>query len=555
MLYLKTASYLLRSLFLAMSVLLTCQVHALQLSQPSLQSQLGQPLKLEVLISDLSVQEAQDFQVVLADDKVYQTAKIDRVGGLDNMTLSLIKRGDDGYVLQIAGTEPLLSPYVDVLLEFRWASGRSFRNIGFPLSGTLNNTPSGLVAAESTPSPLSAPSPTAASTPTAQTPKPSTLPQDSAAPAGTPKNTTALPESGKSIEVQRGDTASGLILATETDNVSLDQLLVTMLRNNPKAFVDNNVNRLKSGVLVTLPTPEEARQVDRQEARQSIRLQAQDFDAYRAQLAASAPGTPLANANQREASGGLKAQVNKNGTTAKDQLTLSKPGVTDADNISKQLEEEQTAKRAEELAKNASELDAISKAASKMEATAGLNFSYFEAQYEIAMVWVKRHAFELIGALALLAAALVTFSLVRERRSVAPTPSSDDASEMVYMQDQLHHSAHELNLDFDLDLPQNTNTGDLPPVTPAATPNATSTHQPGNAAPFQVIQPASRTTHTAVNDFANMGEDPFQVRLELADELWKLGQKQTGRALAQEVADQTNGETRERAMRWLTERA
>jgi hypothetical protein len=181
--------------------------------------------------------------------------------------------------------------------------------------------------------------------------------------------------------------------------------------------------------------------------------------------------------------------------------------------------------------------------------------SHFETQYEIAMVWVKRHAFELIGALALLAAALVTFSLVRERRSVAPSPASVDAAEMDYMQDQLHQSAHELNLDFDLDLPQNTKTNDLPPISPAATPNATSAHHPGDTAPFQVSQPASRTTHTAMNDFANMGEDPFQVRLELADELWKLGQKQTGRALAQEVADQTNGETRERAMRWLTERA
>jgi predicted glycosyltransferase len=59
----------------------------------------------------------------------------------------------------------------------------------------------------------------------------------------------------------------------------------------------------------------------------------------------------------------------------------------------------------------------------------------------------------------------------------------------------------------------------------------------------------------AMHDNAPMGEDPFKVRLELADELWKLGQKQTGRALAQEVADQTHGETRDRAMRWLTERA
>jgi hypothetical protein len=50
------------------------------------------------------------------------------------------------------------------------------------------------------------------------------------------------------------------------------------------------------------------------------------------------------------------------------------------------------------------------------------------------------------------------------------------------------------------------------------------------------------------------GEDPFVMRLELADELWKLGQKQTALALAQEVADQTHGETRDMAQRWLKDR-
>ena len=51
------------------------------------------------------------------------------------------------------------------------------------------------------------------------------------------------------------------------------------------------------------------------------------------------------------------------------------------------------------------------------------------------------------------------------------------------------------------------------------------------------------------------GEDPFLMRLELAEELWSLGQKQTAMALAQEVADQTHGETRELAQRWLKDKA
>ena len=546
MLHLNTPTSSLRGIVVALSVLMSSQAQALQLGQPVLQSQLGQPLKLEVQISDLNAQEAQDFQAVLADETVYQTAKINRVAGLDNITLTLSKRSDDVYVLQMLGTEPLVSPYVDVLLEFRWATGRSFRNIGFPLSGTLNNTPKGLVAAEPAPAPA------------INAPRPAPLPKDPAPVAKRSEAATALPEAGKSIEVQRGDTASGLILATDTDNVSLDQLLVTMLRNNPKAFVDNNVNRLKAGVLVTLPSPEEASQVDRQEARQSIRLQAQDFDAYRAQLASAAPGTKLADSNQREASGNVTAQVNSNSPAPSDQLTLSKPGTTDADQASKQLEAEQTAKRNEELAKNASELEAISKAATNAEEGTGPDFSGFEAQYQAAMVWVKRHAFELIGALALLAAALVAFSLMRERRSSAKARQEDEANEMDFMQEPSAQGHAGLNLDFDLDLPQHPAHGNLPPAAPTAAPSPTASPSHSNAAPFQVIQPtsaASLAPHMAMHDNAHMGEDPFKVRLELADELWKLGQKQTGRALAQEVADQTHGETRDRAMRWLTERA
>jgi FimV-like protein len=545
MLHLNTPKSPLRGVVMALAFLLTSNAQALQLGQPALQSQLGQPLKLEVQISDLTAQEAQDFQAVLADETVYQTAKINRVAGLENITLTLTKRSEDVYVLQMLGTEPLVSPYVDVLLEFRWATGRSFRNIGFPLSGTLNNTPKGLVAAEPAPAPA------------INAPRPAPLPKDPAPVAKRSEADTALPEAGKSIEVQRGDTASGLILATDTDSVSLDQLLVTMLRNNPKAFVNNNVNRLKAGVLVTLPTPEEASQVDRQEARRSIRLQAQDFDAYRAQLASAAPGTKLADTNQREASGNVTPQVNSNSPAPSDQLTLSKPGTMDADQVSKQLEAEQTAKRNEELAKNASELEAISKAASNAEEGTGLDFSGFEAQYQSAMVWVKRHAFELIGALALLAAALVAFSLMRERRSSAKARQEDEANEMDFMQEPSAQGNAGLNLDFDLDLPQHPAHGNLPPTTPSATPSPTASPNHSNAAPFQVIQPtsSSRAPHMAMQDNAPMGEDPFKVRLELADELWKLGQKQTGRALAQEVADQTHGETRDRAMRWLTERA
>lgn len=528
-----------RSLAMTLAILTVCNANALQLGQPVIQSQLGEPLKIEVQINDLNAQEAQDFEATLASATVYQAAKINRANGLDNVQINLIPKGKDVYVMQILGTEPMVDTYVDLLLEFRWASGRGFRNVGFPLSGTINNTAQAPAPATDAPPPAAAPVAAPANNSSGKKPRPSPLPQDKPANAA---ETTAAAEStpGQDYKVRRGDTASQIVLSHPTGDVSLDQLLVTMLRNNPRAFVDNNINRMKAGALVKLPTVEEARTVDRQEAKASIRLQAKDFDAYRAQLAGQIGQTKLADNSEREASGGVKSQLKNNENPPADQLTLSKPGATDADQVSQQLEKEQAEQRNQEVAKNVSELGEISKAAAKMQEGVPTSMTALKAYAEQAMVWLRRYAFELIGILAVLAAVLVTLSLLRDRRRSAQERDDNTDEDLDFLQDTTpHQPAPELKLDFDLDLVP----GNPSPVNSGPPPAPSTTQMSG----MQRVAPAA--------DPVTPDEDPFQVRLDLADELWKLGQKQTGRALAQEVADQTHGETRERALRWLNERS
>ena len=47
---------------------------------------------------------------------------------------------------------------------------------------------------------------------------------------------------------------------------------------------------------------------------------------------------------------------------------------------------------------------------------------------------------------------------------------------------------------------------------------------------------------------------PYQVRIDLADELWNLGQLHTSRALMEEVANEASGADKEKAVKWLAER-
>ena len=554
--------YNLRCLLILFLATLAGHALALQLGRPQIQSKLGEPLKLEVQVSDLSAQEAQEFQASLANATVYQAAKIGRVAGLDNVRITMVRKGDDLYLLQFQGAEAITEPYVDLLLEFRWASGRAYRNLGFPLSNGQAPEPSA-VASNDPPSannlppiPADKPAPVAVPPRPAPLPPPTKEPATKAAPKPKADKPVAekpvtnkpdpgvLTKSGETIEVVRGDTASKLMMTYSVGgDVSLDQMLVSLLRNNPKAFVDNNVNRLKAGALITLPTEEEVAAIDRKQAREDIRLQALDFDAYRSQLAGQVGKTKLADANERESKGGLKAQVDNKAEKSSDQLTLSKPGASDADKVKQNLESEQAAQRNQEVSKNVTELDAISKAAGKMQDGLSSSMPNLPAGAQDFVAFLKRYMFELIGLIAVVAAILVSISLLREKRRQQHKPEDDDTdldfkSANVPSQDK----PQDMKIDFDLDLPPRSAPS---PVAPAPSVNAPSVN-----APYRQTAPVSSMPN------ANpLSEDPFQVRLDLADELWKLGQRQTGRALAQEVADQTHGETRERALRWLQERS
>ena len=547
----------LRCLFTLFLATLASHAMALQLGRPQIQSKLGEPLKLEVQVSDLSAQEAQEFQANLANATVYQAAKISRVAGLDNVRITLVRKSDDLYLLQFQGAEAISEPYVDLLLEFRWASGRAYRNLGFPLSNGQTPEPSSVASndpptASSLP-PIPADKPAPVAVPPRPAPLPSPAKEPSAKAGPKPKADKAIAEkpaakkpdsgvltkAGDSIEVVRGDTASQLMMTHSVGgDVSLDQMLMSLLRNNPKAFVDNNVNRLKAGALITLPTEEEAASIDRKQAREDIRLQSLDFDAYRSQLAGQVGKTKLADASEREAKGGLKAQVDNKAQKSSDQLTLSKPGAGDADKVKQNLESQQAAQRNQEVSKNVTDLDAISKAAGKMQDGLSSSLPNLPAGAQDFVAFLKRYMFELIGLIAVVAAVLVSISLFREKRRQQHNPDDEDTDlDFKSGPDSSRDNAQEMKVDFDLELPPRSAPS---PVAPSPSVNA----------PYRPSAPATSMSHTSP-----LSEDPFQVRLDLADELWKLGQRQTGRALAQEVADQTHGETRERALRWLQERS
>ncbi len=533
---------------------LATQALAIQISSPVLYSRQGEALKLSFLITEVSAVEEEGLKVALAATKVYQSTQIAKVDGLDDIKFEINKQADGTFKVLMTGNQPMPQAHADLIIDLEWASGRRYINLGVDFEESATKSAPAPDEKPQTAQPVPEPAPpTAPAEKTVAEPaktepsqdKPAPAPEASTSaqtPAATPAETAspASPEaSANSIEVKKGDTASKLLLAHPVQGVSLDQLLLAMLHMNPSAFVNDNVNRLAAGALITMPTADEAGTYDPKQARESIRLQATDFKTYRASLAAKVPNAKQANASKRESSGNLKADVAASAKAPDDQLTLSKPGDTEADNLSKQLQEEDAAKQAKEVQDNLSQLGQLSQAMGRFKEGFVAKFPMLSATYDQSMVWVKRHVFELIGGFALLIALLVSYSVLRERKK----DDNEEVDHHVHDEQDAHDGneqayARELDLPPELNLNLDLDSVSQPSPAPAAA--AQTKFDPPAPARQNVIDP---------------GEDPFLMRLELADELWKLGQKQTALALAQEVADQTHGETRDMAQRWLKDRS
>ncbi|MFX4729020.1 FimV/HubP family polar landmark protein, partial [Acinetobacter baumannii] len=71
-----------------------------------------------------------------------------------------------------------------------------------------------------------------------------------AAPAAAPAR---APAADGTYEARRGDTLRRIATENAPSGVSLDQMLVALVRANPDAFDGGNMNRLRAGRILSIP--------------------------------------------------------------------------------------------------------------------------------------------------------------------------------------------------------------------------------------------------------------------------------------------------------------
>ncbi len=303
------------SLVLA-GLIATTDAGALGLGRLNVTSPLGQPLVAEV---DLTVAPGEDVDSIranVASPAVYRAANVEYQGVVQTIRAQVQRRANGQPYLRLVSSQSLNDPYLDLLLEVNSSTGRLVREYVFLLD------PPGASAAQSV-------EPTQPSLPSMPARATSAVPAAPAVPVTRPSASSRAPApapsgDGSSYTVKSGDTLSGIAGRNLAAGATIEQLMIAIQRANPNAFIGGNINRLRAGARLNVPSASDAQSVTQNNAVSEVRAQTASWRGYVARVADSVPSVAMDQPAAR-ASGKVSGAVadTGGGVSASDKLKLS----------------------------------------------------------------------------------------------------------------------------------------------------------------------------------------------------------------------------------------
>jgi len=298
---------------------------ALGLGEIKLNSTLNQPLNAEINLLQTRGLGESEIKVRLASTEDFERAGVERAYLLDELRFE-VDYSSGQPVVRISSRTPIREPFLNFLVETRWPSGRLLREytllmdlpafstttasqpvraaererqqvrrdapVQRPLQPTVQRAPEPVQA------PVEQPAPAAETTPESTSANVAAEPQQPVyeAPAEEPMELQAQTPADSGSRVYGPVEANKTLWeiardSRETRDLSVQQTMLAIQRLNPEAFINNNINLLKKGAVLRLPTAEEVRNLTLTEAVSQVATQ---NDAWRERVGtADVTGAPL----------------------------------------------------------------------------------------------------------------------------------------------------------------------------------------------------------------------------------------------------------------------
>ncbi|MBB3229006.1 pilus assembly protein FimV [Luteibacter sp. Sphag1AF] len=259
------------SIMLALAVG-TGQVLAQNLGQVQVKSTVDQPLLAEIPLSGVS---GDNIHVTLASEDAFSQAGINRKGLPVELQFVVSRNAQGQSVIRVTSAEPVRDTYLDFLVEVNAGGSKVVREVTMLLDPPRFGGAAPASSAAGVPSRTS-PVPSRSSSPTTESSAPAPSRTSSFAGAPTQPVSHHTPASGTIGPVQRGQTLS-TIAREAAGGSDMNRMLVALQKANPDAFYRDNMNALKTGVVLRVPSPEDVQALTAAAALAEVRRQNEDW--------------------------------------------------------------------------------------------------------------------------------------------------------------------------------------------------------------------------------------------------------------------------------------
>lgn len=261
-----------KSILLAGGMTVSSQLLALGLGEMNLDSALNQPLRADIALIDTAGLSIAEMKPKLASAEDFERAGVERYQFLTQMKFSV-----NGDRIVVTTRDPINEPFLNFLVELNWPSGRVLREYT-----VLLDPP---VFEEGRVQPLIAVPAGAITSNTTVT----SQPQVTTAPVKQKQtNQWSQPAAPGEYKVQPDDTLWQIALETRPNrSISPQQMMVALQDVNPDAFINGNINRLKTHTVLIVPDESIIETISGREAVVEVQRQNREIKASTAQIDAT----------------------------------------------------------------------------------------------------------------------------------------------------------------------------------------------------------------------------------------------------------------------------
>ncbi|MCH8140000.1 MAG: hypothetical protein IH908_00225, partial [Proteobacteria bacterium] len=258
-----------------LGLIVASQASALGLGEIELDSALNERLDAKIELLDASGLQPTEIIVSLASNEDFVRVGVERFFFLTDLRFQVTYGSGGGATVLVTSSRPISEPYLNFIVQVMWPSGRLLKEYTILLDPpTFSQTAAPTVSTPTTAAPVE---PAAGRIERPQVRQVQVVPREEPALS----SRVDVDAGGEYRMTDRNDTLWSIASSTRASNqVSVQQNMLAILRLNPRAFIRDNINLLKAGYVLRLPSQTEALSLTSREANREVALQHEDWRAY-----------------------------------------------------------------------------------------------------------------------------------------------------------------------------------------------------------------------------------------------------------------------------------